>query len=73
MRGACQVVIDSPGQLFFADLVAETSEQTAELIQRQKVQQHQDIGLLGDPVAVRAVAFSLKYAVQSSNVAVLVR
>ena len=46
MRGACQVVIDSPGELFFAYLVAEASEQTAELVPRQHVKQHQYIGLL---------------------------
>src|SRR5207342_2187648 len=70
--GACQVVIDSPGQLFLAYLVTKMSEQTAELVPRQKVEQHQYIGLLGDFVAIRSVAFSFEYAVQSLDVAVLV-
>jgi len=65
------VVGDGPGELFGAHLVAEIPEQLLELVAREQEQQHQDVGLLGQLVAVRAVALRLQQSIQPLDVAVL--
>ena len=46
MRGACQVVIASPGHLFLAYLVTEISDQAAELVCARRYNNIRTVSLL---------------------------
>ena len=71
VRGAGQVVVHHRRYLFGQEAVAEPVEQLPQLGRRQKVEQHQRVGLLGRLVAVHVVVLRLQDAVEALDVAVL--
>ena len=70
MRGAGQVVVDGVDQDIIGEWVAEVPQHSQQLLRTQQVDQHQYVGLLGEPVTVRGVALGFENEVQPADVAV---
>ena len=71
--GAGLVVLDAAGDELVVVVVSEPLEQLGELVGREQVEEHHHVGLLGELVAVRAVALGLEDAIEALDVAVLLR
>ena len=65
-----EIVIDAPGNSLILERIAETMEYLSELVSRKQVEEHQDVGLLGQFVAVRSISFRFKNTVEALDVAV---
>ena len=65
-----QVVVDRPLDLLPVDRGSPAGQQLAQLVAREQEQQHEHVGLLGQPCSGWAVALGLEHPVQPLDVAV---
>ena len=71
MRGALVVVVDVALNAVAVDLVAEAFEDRLQFVVREQVEQHQDVGLFRQLVAIRRIALGLENTIESLDVGVL--
>ena len=73
MGGPLPVVLEVAVDQVLVVVVAKPFQEPSELFGRQQVEQHDDVGLLRDLVAVRAVPLGLQDAIQPVDITVSAR
>src|SRR5215813_10011029 len=68
VRAAPQIVVDGSGDRARIEGVAETVEELRQFFCRKQVEQHQDVGLLGELVAIGRIALCLENQVEAHDV-----
>ncbi len=70
VRGTAEVVLDGCGDERRLQRIAEIGKQLSQLVGRQQVEEHEDIGLFGGLVGVDRTSLSLQDPVEALDVAV---